>query len=1719
MKGQGKMTTNTHLIRSALPVLVVLLSVWPGPLQLIPLACGQDPEPNSITDGLVGYWAFEDGAGYFASDRSGHGNHGILSSPSIPLWQPTGGRVNGALLFDGNGGYVTCGNSQDFDLVKGLTVTAWIRVNAFNKDWQAIVTKGDSAWRLHRYSNTNFIDFACNGLVGGNMEWGSTVWGSTSVNDGQWHHVAGVYDYPASRVYLYVDGYLDGPNSVRVGSGGIATNTFDVYIGENAERRGRLWNGLIDDVRIYPVPLTASQILSLANLKPPAVSMVAHWKLDESGGTTANDSSGNSHPGTLQMGTSPTWEAGKIDGSLFFHGSPDHVNCGNNPIFNITDHLTIAAWVNITGPPADWTGIVTKGDDAWRLSTVSNQRIFHFAVTGAPNYWSINGTTEAGLEEWHHVCGTYDGNFIRLYVDGVEEPASPIAYTGSVSVSPHDVWLSGNSDRQGREFMGLLDELAVWNRALYPYEVEWLFNDGLGNPVWQPTGLYVDDNAPGDPGPGNPDISDPLEDGSQEHPFDAIQEAIDVAVDWNTVVVLDGTYTGTGNHDIDFWGMAITVCSRNGPVNCIVDCQGGEQLCRGFIFQNGEGADSILDGFTIINGYETYENVGGGILCYSSSPTINNCIIRNNMGDMGGGIYCENNSNLTISNCTISNNITSWWGAGGGIYCGWNSGPTIIDCTINNNISDGLWIYSYAFVEGTTSFASNNLTGNGTLMIEPNAILDVRDCNVSFNVIGNGTILVPHGKHITFENNAIINLGDPNDPTKNGTFQCNGLLRVKDNAQVTRTNLNVARASFEDTCLISNNIITTSAIAPCGQIMVKDTASITSNDIYANGDRYLDLNPSTFAGTITDNRIFVTITEGTNKTLPALFELRGVPDLAGGVSCDPNNPFFCQAKNIPGFGLNSWTIETLELVEGAKLTLTNRIDFQPPYDEGGEYEVLYVKHLILGPNSVLDTAYNRLYYGTLERHSTAKVKNTSLQGFSLGKIDFDDEQKFATCIVHNNFIDIDPAPPDTTRIHVERIEGLSPDRTGMMWMRNLRDIDPESPTYGKIISTRAKALFAKCTEEKITIRFEYLFNTFEPGAELVVYLSDVPDLLAYDDPMRDYHYIEVARIPAPPPGRPGSAGSGRFAVFEKTVFTEELNLREGTCIEVELIEPESQGIRLFSLGCAGLRPSESIDTGLESSPPPGASAFLDSWSAEVHCPGICLDLSGDTVVNEVDFVTVICACGSASELLPDGSGDFVCFEGPFGSDGYIDSSDMSGWDWVLCSDGRKNLCDGIPLSEGMETTSIEADNLADFGSQPMLLANPSDLNDLLILGKKGTKSASNKRKDRLYVFDSTAQYIKYLSAASENCTARIVQDPNGQIYQINYEAGVRKLDPPSHTVIIPPGQPTYAGEPRYNKSATVYVGIKGEGEDAVGRPILDAAFDANGYIYVVPVVVNPDGNEPYAAAAKLQVISGSPPYKVVKIYDDPPPPSDNQYRNNLREIEIDSAGNIYVFNAHALNESDILWRYYTNGTKERVDLADPDINLPDPIAMYMSNGTDMLYIGSAQYNPDDSNDSIILGFSTKTSLTLTRTITIQDMHHVTGITEDPDSGSLWVVGFNMDDIPEYPDPYQAPFYYPVLAKVPLGTNNVQAQTLSGLHDLAMPLSILWTKTTNCGGADLNGSNRVNFDDFALLSRRWRNTNCAPPSWCYGADLNKSKTVELRDLAILAENWLQTDCQN
>ncbi len=167
-----------------------------------------------------------------------------------------------------------------------------------------------------------------------------------------------------------------------------------------------------------------------------------------------------------------------------------------------------------------------------------------------------------------------------------------------------------------------------------------------------------------------------------------------------------------GNRDIDFRGKAITVRSRYGPAYCIIDCGGTEsEPHRGFRFHSGETNNSVVQGFTIKNGYAYF---GGAIECtFGSSPTIRDCIIYNNYADnYGGGIECYEASPL-IKNCLIYNNEAGYYG--GAIDCE-DASPTIVNCTLSDNRAgdggggifiswDSAPLVAYCIFESCSSYA------------------------------------------------------------------------------------------------------------------------------------------------------------------------------------------------------------------------------------------------------------------------------------------------------------------------------------------------------------------------------------------------------------------------------------------------------------------------------------------------------------------------------------------------------------------------------------------------------------------------------------------------------------------------------------------------------------------------------------------------------------------------------------------------------------------------------------------------------------------------------------------------------------------------------------------------------------------------------------------------------------------------------------------------------
>ncbi|MBN2270573.1 MAG: C10 family peptidase [Sedimentisphaerales bacterium] len=197
--------------------------------------------------------------------------------------------------------------------------------------------------------------------------------------------------------------------------------------------------------------------------------LIGRWKLDETTGQTAEDSAGV-NDGTVYGGAAWQASGGMFDGALLF-GGDDYIVIPNESNFDMDEQITVASWVKINTVNKDWQTVIAKGNSAWRLSTLRSERKFYFAITGSPSNAAVNGSVNVPLGEWHHVCGTYDGTHIRLYIDGVEDPAGPAAYAGGIATNNFDVYIGENAEIRGRYWRGSIDEVRIYNYALKAGEV------------------------------------------------------------------------------------------------------------------------------------------------------------------------------------------------------------------------------------------------------------------------------------------------------------------------------------------------------------------------------------------------------------------------------------------------------------------------------------------------------------------------------------------------------------------------------------------------------------------------------------------------------------------------------------------------------------------------------------------------------------------------------------------------------------------------------------------------------------------------------------------------------------------------------------------------------------------------------------------------------------------------------------------------------------------------------------------------------------------------------------------------------------------------------------------------------------------------------------------------------------------------------------------------
>jgi len=416
------------------------------------------PEPvDPGVEGLVAHYAFENDA----NDSSGNELHGTLVGDPTFSEGPAGYGM--ALDLDGEGDYVDCGAPPQFDITEQIAITYWIKVVAFDKGWNTVLSRGDDSWRSSRAGENNFMEAAVSGTTG---DW---TYGVTPVDDGKWHHVGWVYD--GTMNYLYVDGKVD---ATEESTGLITVSTYPLFIGNNSQNTDREWTGLIDEVMIYNRALSEPEVMYLAGKRatpvdPGTNGLVAYYALENN----TDDSSGNELHGTI-FGE-PTYVEGPpgYGTAMAFDGVDDYVDFGNDPLFDITEQVTLALWVNTqdigTLQDNPWLG---KGDTSYMIKGYreGNQIEFFVYDSGWQVLHGDVGDSFNGV--WHHAAGTYDGNQLKLYVDGELNVTSD--YVGGIAPSTYNVAMGTNTEASGRFSESIMDEAVIYNRTLSAGEVRYL---------------------------------------------------------------------------------------------------------------------------------------------------------------------------------------------------------------------------------------------------------------------------------------------------------------------------------------------------------------------------------------------------------------------------------------------------------------------------------------------------------------------------------------------------------------------------------------------------------------------------------------------------------------------------------------------------------------------------------------------------------------------------------------------------------------------------------------------------------------------------------------------------------------------------------------------------------------------------------------------------------------------------------------------------------------------------------------------------------------------------------------------------------------------------------------------------------------------------------------------------------------------------------------------
>lgn len=406
---------------------------------------------------LVGHWKLDESSGDAINAAStGSTYDGTVTGAT----QGEIGKINDCYDFDGVADYINVSDgTDDLDFISGddFSIFAWIFWDSTSAGY--VLTKVSS---YPNYGYYIYIDgngsldmiILSNGATLADIEMNITL--------NEWTHIG------LTREANTCTGYKNGVNiGTDSTAGGNISNDETLCFGGNGAFN--TWYGKLDDVRIYNAAII------------PSATLISHWKLDETSGSTAEDSE-DAHNGTISGAT--VNQDGKLDTGFSFDGNEDYTSVSDHDDldFSSGEDFSIFAWVKTT--TKNYGRIVEKrqypGDAIGYYLCIDSNGYFLAGVDLGVNGSGVAGTTDIADGIWHHVGLVRDNDTIEAFVDGASIGTN-IGASGDLSNSNY--LYIGNDRCLWFDYTGYIDDVRFYQGVVDPTPSiisHWKFDESSG---------------------------------------------------------------------------------------------------------------------------------------------------------------------------------------------------------------------------------------------------------------------------------------------------------------------------------------------------------------------------------------------------------------------------------------------------------------------------------------------------------------------------------------------------------------------------------------------------------------------------------------------------------------------------------------------------------------------------------------------------------------------------------------------------------------------------------------------------------------------------------------------------------------------------------------------------------------------------------------------------------------------------------------------------------------------------------------------------------------------------------------------------------------------------------------------------------------------------------------------------------------------------------------